>query len=139
MYQCKVSLHGPFQLIPSWFEPVSVLTAYDYLEHSQNKWGQDIIINTGLQAIDINRLEVDEPVEQELDEDPFKDLDIDPPIVRKRKGRKGKRRTAGDGKGPLNKAQRVLGCGICGDPGHNRKTCTQLVILEGTAQGIGME
>ena len=75
-------------MIPSWFEPVSVLTAYDCLEHSENEWGQEIMIHTGLRAIDINQLEVDQPVEQELDEDPFKDLEVDPPIVRKRKGRK---------------------------------------------------
>ena len=113
--------------------------ALDYLEHSQNESGQDIMIHTRLQAVDINRLEVVEPVEQELDEDPFKDLEIDPPIVHKRKGRKGKCYTAGDGKGPLNRAQRVQGCGICGEPGHNRKTCTQLVILEGKTQGIEIE
>ena len=139
LYQCKVSLSRPFQLIPSWFKPVSVLTAYDYLEHSRNKWGEEIVIHTGLRAVDINRLEVEPAAEQLLDEDPFKDLQVDPPIVRKRKGRKGKRRVAGDGKGPLNGAQRTQGCGICGEAGHNRKTCTQLVILEGTAQGIGIE
>jgi hypothetical protein len=67
------------------------------------------------------------------------DLEVDLPIVYKRKGRKGKRRTAGDRKGPLNRAQRTQGCSICRESGHNRKTCTQLVILEGTAQGIGIE
>src|SRR5436305_3920030 len=97
------------------------------------------MIHIGLRAVDINRLEVDRPVEQELDEDPSKDLQIDPPIVRKRKGKKGKRRTAGDKKGPLNRAQRAQGCGICGEPSYNRKTYTRLVILEGTVQGIGIE
>jgi hypothetical protein len=91
-------------LIPSWFEPVSVLTAYNYLEHGENEWGKEIMIYTGLRAIDINRLEVDQPVEQELNEDPFKDLQIDLPIVCKRKGKKGNRCTASERKGLLNRA-----------------------------------
>lgn len=139
LYQSKVNMHGPFQLIPSWFEPVSVLTAYDYLEHGQNEWGEDIIIHTGLRAVDIDRLDDDPPAAELLYEDPFKDLQVNPPIVGKRKGKKGKRRTAGDGKGPLNKPPRTQGCGVCGEPGHNRITCKRLVILEGTADGIGIE
>jgi hypothetical protein len=97
------------------------------------------MIHTGLQAVDISRLEVNQTTEPQSDKDSFKDLQVDPPIVRKRKGKKGKRCTAGDGKRPLNKAQRIQGCSICGEPGHNWKTCAQLIILEGTVQGIGIE
>jgi hypothetical protein len=131
-------LSGPFRLIPTWFEPASVLSAYNYIEHTQNEWGDDIIIHTGLRAVDISQLK-DEPGEASEDEDPFKDLEIEPPTVRKHKGRQGKRRKAGDGKGPLNKGQQAQVCGVCGEQGHNRKTCSRLTILEGTSQGIGIE
>ena len=116
-----------------------MLTAYDYLEHGQNELGEDIIIHTGLRAVDIDQLDNDLPAAQLLDEDLFKDLQVNPPIVEKRKGKKSKRCTAGDGKGLLNKPPRTLGCGVCGEPGHNRMTCKRLVILEGTADGIGIE
>jgi hypothetical protein len=31
LYACKVGLRDGFDLIPSWFEPLLLLTAYDYL------------------------------------------------------------------------------------------------------------
>jgi hypothetical protein len=100
--------------------------------------GDDIIIHTGLRAVDISQLK-DGPGETSEDEDPLKVLEIEPPIVRKRKGRQGQRCKAGDGKGPLDKAERAQVCGVCGEQGHNRKTCSRLTILEGTSQGIGIE
>jgi hypothetical protein len=54
LYHCGISLQDKrYHLIPSWFSPISILTAYDYIETEENEWGQDVIIYTGLRAIDI--------------------------------------------------------------------------------------
>jgi hypothetical protein len=34
LYACKVGLYNGFNLIPAWFKPLSLLTAYDYLYKS---------------------------------------------------------------------------------------------------------
>jgi hypothetical protein len=97
------------------------------------------MVHTSLRAVDINQLEVEPAKKQSWDKDLFKDLQVDPPVIKKCKSRKQKHRTAGDSKGLLNKAQRAQQYSVCREPGHNRKTCTQLVILEGILQGIGIE
>jgi hypothetical protein len=50
-------------LISSGFETVSVLIAHDYLEHGENKEGQEIMI---YKAVNISRLAIDQVVEQRL-------------------------------------------------------------------------
>jgi hypothetical protein len=57
IYASKISIHDGFDLIPSWFEPISVLTAYDYLVQGQNEFSEDIMVHTGLRAIDVTRLD----------------------------------------------------------------------------------
>lgn len=74
----------------------------------QNKWGEDVIVHTGLMAIDITQLD-DYAVENHLplDDDPFADLVIEAPNVPRKAGRpRTKRREAGDGKGPLSKLRK---------------------------------
>jgi len=46
-----------FHLIPAWFQPISILTAYDYIELSTNEHGEDVTVHTSLRAIDITRLD----------------------------------------------------------------------------------
>jgi hypothetical protein len=103
-----------------------------------NEWGDDVTIHTGLCGIDITSLDtyiVDSPP---LDEDLFADLVVEALEVPKQRGRRAKRRQAGDGKGPLFKAPKPQTCRVCNEPGHNRKTCSRLQILEGDTAGLGV-
>lgn len=93
-----------FKLVPPWFSPISLLTAYDYIETGQNEWGDEITVHTGLRAVDVTQLH--EFAQPEWDpEDPFADTTtLTAPEVQKLPGRRRtKRREAGDGKGPLVK------------------------------------
>jgi hypothetical protein len=104
----------------------------------KNEWGDDVTIHTGLRGIDITSLDtyiVDSPP---LDEDPFADLVVEALEVPKQRGRRAKRRQAGDGKGPLFKALKPQTCRVCNEPGDNRKTCSRLKILEGDTAGLGV-
>jgi len=58
--------------------------------------------------------------------------------VPKQQGRRVKRQQASDGKGPLFKALKPQTCRACNEPGHNRKTCSRLQILEGDTAGLGV-
>jgi hypothetical protein len=131
-----------FHLVLAWYEPLSILSAYDYIKVGTNEWGEDVTIHTGLQAIDITRLDdyaVVENGSSSLDEDPFADLVVDPPDVPRRSGRqRTKRREAGDGKGPLVKPQKPQICSVCSKPGHNKRKCKRLQILEGDTLGLGV-
>jgi hypothetical protein len=116
-----------------------VLGAYDYLSQGQNEFGEDVIIHIGLRAIDITRL--DEHTTSSIDsdvDDPFRDIVVEPPPVPKKRGKQQKRREAGDEKGPLQKAQRNQVCSQCDQPGHNKKRCRKLTILEGDSIGLGL-
>ena len=95
------------------------------------------MIHTGLQAIDINSL--NEYTATDLDfEDPFADIEVEPPPIPKKRGKQAKRREAGDGKGPLYKPQRQQVCSICSVAGHNKLKCKKLLRLEGEASGLGV-
>jgi len=48
LYAYKVSLHNKFDLILAWFEPLSLLTVYDYLYKGQNKHSKAVTVFTGL-------------------------------------------------------------------------------------------
>lgn len=89
---------------------------YDYIEMGMNGWGEDVIMHTGLRAIDITRLDDYAAVENRSStssEDPFADLVVDPPELLRRSGRqRTKRREAGDGKGPLVKPQKQQACSV---------------------------
>jgi hypothetical protein len=129
-----------FHLVLAWYKPLSVLSAYDYIEIGMNEWGEDVTMHTGLQAIDITQLDdyavVDNP---SLDEDPFADLVVDAPDVPQQSGRqRTKRREAGDGKGPLLKPRKLQTCSVCSEPRHNKLTCKCLQILEGDTLGLGV-
>jgi hypothetical protein len=54
------------------------------------------------------------------------------------RGRHAKRRQASDGKGPLSKTPKQQTCSVCSEPGHNKKRCTRLQILEGDTVGLGV-
>lgn len=72
--------------------PISLLTAYDYIEIAWNEWGEDVTIHTSLRGINITDLDskvVDNPL---LDEDPFSDLVVKALEVPRRRGRPSKRR-----------------------------------------------
>jgi len=139
LYACKVGLHDGFNLVPAWFKPLSLLTAYDYLYESQNELGESVTVFTGLRAVDITRLSDYEDVPARLGSpDPFADLVIDPPEVPKLRGRQRKRREAGDGKGPIKKLTKPQKCKLCNEPGHNRATCSRLIRLEGDTIGLGV-
>jgi hypothetical protein len=110
---------------------------------AQNEWGEDVTIHTGLRGIDITNLDikvVDNPSldEDPFSEDPFSNLVVNAPEVPRRRGQPSKRRQAGDGKGPLFKAPNPQTCSVCSEPGHNRKTCNRLQILEGDTAGLGV-
>ena len=65
------------------------------------------MIHIGLRAIDINCLNDYTAGPIDLDfEDPFVDIEVEPPPIPKKHGKQGKRREASDGKGPLYKPQR---------------------------------
>lgn len=143
IYHCGLKLSDPFNFIPSWFQPIYLLQAYEYIEESINEHGETVICYIGLRAIDITELEASSgalggAIGLGEDEDPFADLVVEPPVIPKKKGRKGKRRQAGDGKGPLHKHQKPQTCKVCGEQGHNRLTCTKLTELEGGAPGMGI-
>jgi SWIM zinc finger len=143
LYSCGVSLQDErFHLVPAWYKPLAILSAYDYIEIGMNEFGEDVTIHTGLRAIDITRLDdyaVQESGSSTLDEDPFADLVVDPPEVPRRSGRqRTKRREAGDGKGPLSKPQKPQTCSVCSEPGHNKLRCKRLQILEGDTPGLGV-
>jgi hypothetical protein len=54
LYSCSISLQDErFHLVLAWYKPISILSAYDYIEIGQNEWGKDVIVHTGLRAIDI--------------------------------------------------------------------------------------
>jgi hypothetical protein len=103
-----------------------------------NEWGEDVTIHTSLRGIDITNLDTIVVDNLLLDEDPFGDLVIRAPEVPRRRGRPSKRRQAGDGKGPLFKAPKPQACSVCSEPGHNRKTCSRLQILESDTAGLGV-
>jgi hypothetical protein len=138
LYASKIGLHDGFDLIPSWYKPISVLTAYDYLFHGLNEFGEDVVMHTGLRAIDITHLEDFTTITTDLDEDPFADLVVEPPAVSKKRGRRPKRREAGDGKGPFQKVQKPQVYSVCYELGHNKKRCKELIRLEGNSIGIGI-
>jgi hypothetical protein len=46
IYASKISIHEGFDLLPSWFKPISVLTAYNYLVQGQNEFSEDIMLHT---------------------------------------------------------------------------------------------
>jgi hypothetical protein len=88
LYACKVGLHDGFDLIPSWFEPLSLLTAYDYIYEDQNEFGEPAMTHTGLRAVDITRLSDYETTDVLAGSpDPFADLVVSPPAVPKLRGR----------------------------------------------------
>ena len=122
--------------------PAFVLTAYDYIETEENKWGQDVIIHTGLRAINITQLDdyaVDNAKDWPLDKDPFADLVVEPPVVSNRpKRRRTKRREASDGQGLANKPRKQQVCSVCNETGHNKLTCKRLTTLEGDTLGLGV-
>jgi hypothetical protein len=140
LYHCGISLKDEvFKLVPPWFSPISLLTAYDYIETSQNEWGDEITVHTGLRAIDVTRLH--EYAQPEWDpEDPFADTTtLTAPEVQKLPGRRRtKRREAGDGKGPLVKPRKQQTCSVCSETGHNKLTCKRLQTLEGDTLGLGV-
>jgi hypothetical protein len=139
LYASKIGLHDGFDLIPSWFEPLEVLGAYDYLVQGRNEEGEEVMIHTGLQAIDINCLHVyiASPIDPDF-EDPFADIELEPPPIPKKRGKQTKRREAGDGKGPLYKPQKPQVCSVCGVAKHNKKKCKNLLRLEGDSAGLGV-
>jgi len=82
---------------------------------------------------------VDNAVDLPLDEDPFEDLVVDPPVVPKHHGRRRtRRREASDGQGPVLKPRKSQICSVCSETGHNRSTCKRLQILEGDTVGLGV-
>jgi hypothetical protein len=95
LYHCGISLQDKkFHLIPPWFDPISILIAYDYIEIGQNEWDDDVIVHTGLQAVDITSLAeyaIDDAVDLPLD-DLFADLVVEPPEVPKHQGRRRTKR-----------------------------------------------
>lgn len=139
LYHYRISLQDKqYHLILAWYKPISLLSAYDYIEIGQNEWGDDVTIHIGLCGIDITHLDdcvVDNPL---LDEDPFIDLVVEAPDVPRLRGRHAKRRQAGDGKGPLFKAPKPQTYSVCNEPGHNKRSCTRLQILEGDTVGLGV-
>jgi hypothetical protein len=104
----------------------------------KNEWGDDVTIHTGLYGIDITSLDTYIVDSLPLDEDPFAHLVVEALEVPKQRGWRAKRRQAGDGKGPLFKAPKPQTCRVCNEPGHNRKTCSRLQILEGDTAGLGV-
>lgn len=143
LYHCGISLQDErYHLIPPWFHPISILTAYDYIEMGKNEWGDDVTVHTGLRAVDITSLGdyvTDNAMDLPLDEDPFADIVIDPPVMPKHQGRRRtRRREAGDGQGPVSKPQKPQACSVCSEPGHNKSTCKRLTILEGDTLGLGV-
>jgi hypothetical protein len=53
LYASKVGLHNGFDLVLAWFEPLSLLIAYNYLYKGQNEHGEAVTVFTGLRAINI--------------------------------------------------------------------------------------
>lgn len=97
------------------------------------------MIHTGLWAIDITCLDKHTNPSTDPDfDDPFRDIEVEPPPVPKKQGRQAKRREAGDGKGPLYKPQKPQVCSICSELGHNKKRCKHLIQLEGDSIGLGI-
>jgi hypothetical protein len=96
LYSYGVSLQDErFYLVLAWYKPLAILLAYDYIEIGMNEFGEDVTIHTGLQAIDITRLDdyaVRESGSSALDEDLFADLVVDPPKVPRRSGRQRTKR-----------------------------------------------
>jgi hypothetical protein len=139
LYHCRISLQDDrYHLVPAWYKPISLLTAYDYIEMAQNEWGEDVTIHTGLCGINITNLNTIVVDNLLLDEDPFSNLVIRALEVPRRRGRPSKRRQASDGKGPLFKAPKPQACSVCSEPRHNRKTCSRLQILESDTAGLGV-
>ena len=91
LYASKIGLRDGFDLIPSWFEPLEVLGAYDYLVQGRNEEGEEVIIYIGLQAIDINCLDeyIAGPIDLDF-KDPFVDIEVEPPPIPKKRGKQGK-------------------------------------------------
>jgi hypothetical protein len=138
LYHCGISLKDKvYYLIPGWYSPASLLTAYDYIEMGENEWGDPITIHTGLQAIDVTQLS-DEPNWDP--EDLFADtIQIAAPEVQKLPGRRRtRRREASDGKGPLVKPRKAQTCSVCGATRHNKLRCKRLTILEGDTARLGV-
>ena len=110
---------------------------------AQNEWWEDVTIHTSLCGIDITNLDtkvVDNALLNEdlFSEDLFSNLVVNALEVPQRRGRPLKRQQAGDGKGPLFKAPKPQTYRVCNEPGHNRKTCSRLQILEGDTAGLGV-
>jgi hypothetical protein len=141
LYACKVGLHDGFDLILAWFEPLSLLTAYDYLYKGQNNHGKAVTVFTGLRAVDITRLGDYETTTISTtlgSPDPFADIVVNPPQVPKLRGKQKKRQEASDGKGPIQKLSKPQVCKLCNESGHNRATCKRLIQLEGDSLGLGV-
>jgi hypothetical protein len=141
LYHCGIGLNDTrFNLIPAWFEPISVLGAYDYIANTINEFNEEVIIHIGLQAIDITRLDDYEDCTTPLVDDSFADLVVEPLEIRATRGRRPKkRREAGDGKGPFEKRRKEQVCSLCNEPRYNRKTCKRPIELEGNTPGLGVE
>jgi hypothetical protein len=138
LYACKVGLHDRFDIIPAWFEPISLLTAYDYLSLGSNEYGEPVMVHTGLRAVNITRLGDHEPTDAVVGLDLFADLVVDSLDVPKLRGKQKQRREASDGKGPIKKLTKPQVCRLCNKPGHNKATCRQLIQLEGKTLGLGV-
>jgi hypothetical protein len=72
-----------------------------------NEFNEETIIHIGLRAIDITRLNDYKDYTTPLVDDPFANLVVEPPEVRKTQGRQPKKRQeASDSKGPLEKPRK---------------------------------
>jgi hypothetical protein len=140
LYACKVGLHNGFNLIPAWFNPLSLLTAYNYLYKSQSESSEPIIVFIGLQAVDITHLDdyKARPAGPARSLDPFADLVVDPLEVLKLCGRQKKRREAGDSKGSIKQLSKLQTCKVCNEPGYNKATYKRLIQLEGESIRLGV-
>jgi hypothetical protein len=78
--------NAKFNLIPAWFEPILVLRAYDYIADTINEF-KETIIHISLRAIDITRLDDCKGRTTPQVDDPFADLVVKPPEVKKTRGR----------------------------------------------------
>lgn len=93
MYNCGISLQDEcYHLVPAWYAPISILSAYDYIEIGQNEWGEDVTVHTGLRAVDITRLDDYAAESLSLEEDPFADLVVEALDVYIKQGRRRTKR-----------------------------------------------
>ena len=97
------------------------------------------MIHIGLQAIDINCLNeyIASPIDLDF-EDPFVDIEVEPPPIPKKRGKQTRRREAGDGKGPLYKPQKPQLYLVYSIVKYNKKKCKNLLRLEGDLARLGV-